>query len=915
VIDCNKSAEELSGFKRSELIGKSFADTSFIPKEYLYSVIKDYDTLIRTGILEPREIQLFTRDYNRVWVSFQASTFQIENEKIIQVLIEKIEERKNAEETIKHSEAKYHSLFENTPIALTIQDYSEIKNHVYYLQSLGVTNFEKFFDENPEEALNLISKAKIVDLNKKTLEIYNAKNKEEYYRRMEKMSHNVSDGQLEDVLRYNKMELLSLIQGERVFESEVKSKKFTGEPIHLYAKTSIVPEYEDKWSNVIISLLDITDKKFTEEKLRVSEEKYHQLYDTSPDGVILTDINGNIIECNSAIESITGYSSQELIGKNFVDLDLYLEDALEQLQIGYKDLLGDSRIDAIEFPIETKEGDFKYLQINSNLLTMQNKTYILTVIHDITRLKEAEKALKESEIKFKDILETSSVGVMEFDVINKKLLYINPKLIEIIGYKKEELNEEIFWQKIIHRNDLAKLIKTNEEAELEFRITDKQGRIKWLAGKRIPHYNQNGEIDSIRVWLDDITEKKMYENLIYELNINFLNFTTDIRKNIDLLLNTCLKLLDGDFLLYVYKTISDEKENYQIITSENKIFNFDYEEFKNLFISILFQEEHDFPQTFLDINEMNYAESDQFIKNHNFKACFGKVIKSQEGFNSAVCIFYKDNPIISGQDKLVMFLICDALEIEQRRWKVQRDLEKQNITLNKINKLKSELFSRTSHELKTPLISIKGFTELLLTLYKSKLDTEVISILREIQGGSKRLEKIINLLLDSTKLEAGQLSLNLKEEDLTFLIKFCVKELQGLAKLRDQTISLNLHDKLDTKFDKERIYEVMSNLLVNAIKYTPSGGKINIESKINKGSYIVSISDNGIGFTEQEKAQVFKQFGKIERYGQGWDIAADGTGLGLYITKKLVELHGGKIWLESEGRNKGSTFYFSIPKL
>ncbi|MFX0007272.1 MAG: PAS domain S-box protein [Candidatus Hermodarchaeota archaeon] len=915
IIDCNKAAEELSGFKRTELVGKSFADKSFISKEYIYSVIKDYESLIKTGILEPREIQLFTRDKVKVWVSFQASTFQIENEKVIQVLIEKIEERKKAEETIKQSEARYHSLFENTPIALTIQDYSEIKNHIYHLQSLGVTNFEKFFDENPDQVLNLISKAKMVDLNKKTLEIYNAKNKEEYFRRIEKMGHNVSEEQLEDVVRYNKMELLSLIQGESVFESEVKSKKFTGEPIHLYAKTSIVPEYEDKWSNVIISLLDITDKKFTEEKLKLSEEKYHQLYNTSPDGVILTDLNGNIIECNSALESITGYFSQELIGKNFIDLDLYLENALEQLRIGYKDLLGDSRIDSVEFPIETKEGDFKWIQINSNLLTMQNETYILSVIHDITRLKEAEKALKESEKKFKDILETSSVGVMELDVFKKKLLYINPKLIEIVGYKKEDINEEIFRQKIIHRNDLAKLAKTNEEAELEFRITDRQGRLKWLAGKRIPHYNNHGEIDSIRVWLDDITEKKMYENLIYELNINFLNFSTDIRKNIDLLLNTCLKLLDGDLLLYFHKTITSDKENYQIITSENKMYNFNSEQFHNLFISIFFQEEHDFPQTFLDINRMKYAESDQFIREHKFKGSFGKVIKSHKGLNSAVCILYKDNPIVSGQDKLVLFLICDALEIEQRRWKVQNDLEKQNITLNKINKLKSELFSRTSHELKTPLISVKGFTELLLTLYKSKLDPEVISILEEIRDGGKRLEKIINLLLDSTKLEAGQLSLNVKDEDLTFLIKFCVKELKGLAKLRNQNITLNLQDNLKTKFDKERIYEVISNLLVNAIKYTPPGGNIVIESKKTDGSYEISVKDNGIGFTDEEKSHVFKQFGKIERYGQGWDIAADGTGLGLYITKKLVELHGGKIWLESEGRNKGTTFYFSIPIL
>jgi len=229
--------------------------------------------------------------------------------------------------------------------------------------------------------------------------------------------------------------------------------------------------------------------------------------------------------------------------------------------------------------------------------------------------------------------------------------------------------------------------------------------------------------------------------------------------------------------------------------------------------------------------------------------------------------------------------------------------------------LKTELFSRTSHELKTPLISIKGFTELLLTLHKAKLDPETISILEEIKDGGKRLEKIINLLLESTKLEAGQLKLNIANEDLTFLINFCVKELKGLAKLRNQSILFDPNKKVEAKFDKERIYEAISNLLLNAVKYTPPGGTISIETYLDDDSYIISVKDNGIGFTEEEKSQVFKQFGKIERYGQGWDVAIEGTGLGLYITKKLVELHGGKIWLESEGRDKGSSFSFSIPKL
>jgi len=547
---------------------------------------------------------------------------------------------------------------------------------------------------------------------------------------------------------------------------------------------------------------------------------------------------------------------------------------------------------------------------------MRAQTYILAVVYEITTQKIAEEALKRSEEKYRDLLESSSIGVLELDIINKNMTYINPKLLEIIGYKSEELNEEIFMNKLIHKKDLAKLLRTNEESELEFRIFDKQGKLKWLSGKRVPHFDENGEVVSIRVWLDDITEKKMYEELIYELNINFLNFTTDIKNNIELLLNTGLKLLNGDLIIYAHKSVSAGQERYQLLTSDNESYFYNSKDFyENLFISELFNEGHDFPQEFYNINNKKYTDSDPFIKKSNFKGCFGKAIKSQDGFDNIICVFYKNNPNISGQDKLVLFLICDAIEIEQRRWQVQQDLEKQNTTLNEINKLKTELFSRTSHELKTPLISIKGFTELLLTLHKSKLDPETISILEEIKDGGKRLEKIINLLLESAKLEAGQLELNIAKEDLTFLINFCVKELKGLTTLRNQSIIFDSNNKLEANFDKERVYEVISNLLLNAVKYTPPGGTISIQVHIEDDSYIISIKDNGIGFTEEDKSQAFKQFGKIERYGQGWDVAIEGTGLGLYITKKLVELHGGKIWLESEGRNKGSTFSFSIPKI
>jgi signal transduction histidine kinase len=141
-----------------------------------------------------------------------------------------------------------------------------------------------------------------------------------------------------------------------------------------------------------------------------------------------------------------------------------------------------------------------------------------------------------------------------------------------------------------------------------------------------------------------------------------------------------------------------------------------------------------------------------------------------------------------------------------------------------------------------------------------------------------------------------------------------VKEVESLAALRGQTIFVDIEDKITTHFDKERLYDVIINLLSNAIKNTPPEGEITIFTEQKDNSIVVSVKDSGVGITEEEKKKLFKKFGKIERYGQSWDINIEGTGLGLYIAKKIVRLHGGNIWVQSEGRNKGSTFSFSIPK-
>jgi len=234
--------------------------------------------------------------------------------------------------------------------------------------------------------------------------------------------------------------------------------------------------------------------------------------------------------------------------------------------------------------------------------------------------------------------------------------------------------------------------------------------------------------------------------------------------------------------------------------------------------------------------------------------------------------------------------------------------------LKEVSRLKSEFLRRASHELKTPLISVKGFSQLILSSHEDKLDPSIVSKLREINAGCERLENIINNLLKSSRLETPELRPSKKMEELSFLINFCVLELELMAVRRKHSIELDLHDPLYVNIEKEDIHDVLSNLLSNAIKYTPPRGKIEITTELKEDFVVVSVKDNGIGFTVDQKKKIFQQFGKIERYGQGLDLEIDGTGLGLFISKKIVESHGGEIWMESEGKNMGSTFYFSLPK-
>ncbi|TFG03536.1 MAG: PAS domain S-box protein [Promethearchaeota archaeon] len=895
------------------LIGKSIF--KLISSEYEKKVEKvlKQNTLIGNG---DEELQLKTSKASPIWCQITIKSFKNENdEERLFLILRDITKTKKLEEELRFNEERFKKITETIPEIrfwklFNPKRYEEALQSSYEMLELVMENIPQYIywkdldlnylgcNDNYANLIGIEHPENIINKSDKDLLIDEFQISFNHEKEKEVIDTKTS--------KFRNIEYWTLKSGEKI-----------------WVNTNRIPlnDSDGKVVGVLITFDDITERKKAEEDLLRQHDRLERIMETNPAGIISVDNEGNIIYANSQAEKVLQFPKDELIKeKIFTTLFKFVDSKGNPIP---KEKLPFQIISKTKKPLfnlhlylELPNKNLILLSINGTPLIGKDGKIenIIFTVDDVTERELAKQRIKESEEKYRDLLETSSVGIIEINVKNEKVSYLNPKLLELVGYETKKSIYTKLIEDIIHPDDVKKLFRSSEEKELEFRIISKDGKLKWLKGKKSNQYNEKDEIVSFRLWLEDVTEKKMYEELIYELNINFLNFTTNIQTNIQLLLKTCLKLLNGDLAIYVNKYHHEDEQLNWIITTKDDVITMPEEEFKEkLFVNELFNEKHDFPQIFNDIDKLEYAKTDKYVKENNIKHAYGKLIMSGTDLNECLCIMYKEYPNITNQNQLVLFLICDAIEIEQKRWQVQQHLEEQNRTLSEINKLKTDLFSRTSHELKTPLISIKGFTELLLNLHYQKLDKEIVSILEEIQKGSKRLEDYINAIVESSKLEQGLLKLNLAEENLTFLINYCVRQLEGAAELRKQKVIVDVKQDMITLLDKERIYEVLSNLLINAIKYTPVGGQITISSSKNDNFYIVSIKDNGIGLTKEEKEQIFKQFGKIERYGQGWDVGIEGTGLGLYICKEIVELHEGEIWVESEGRNKGSTFSFSIP--
>ncbi len=241
-----------------------------------------------------------------------------------------------------------------------------------------------------------------------------------------------------------------------------------------------------------------------------------------------------------------------------------------------------------------------------------------------------------------------------------------------------------------------------------------------------------------------------------------------------------------------------------------------------------------------------------------------------------------------------------------------RELEEANKKLKELDQLKSDFISIVSHELRTPLTSIKAFAELIIMKPGMAMDRQQ-KLLGVINSETDRLARLINDILDLTKIEAGKLSWHITELSVDEVIKNSVANMQSLADNKSILVSIQMEPRLPAfSGDRDRLVQVLTNVLSNSIKFTPQGGRIEVAARFvqtPRPQIVVSVADTGVGIPEEDLELIFEKF---QRSGDVLTNNTEGTGLGLTISRQIVEYHGGRIWVESTV-GKGSTFTFTLP--
>jgi PAS domain S-box-containing protein len=675
---------------------------------------------------------------------------------------------------------------------------------------------------------------------------------------------------------------------------------------------------------------DVTKRKRADEALKASEEKYRLLFENANESIVVAQ-DGKIKFLNPKFLKVMGYSETELVSKPFVefihpdDKELVVNNYLRRINDEYATKL-------YNFRIINKNGNTKWLEISAVLITWEGKPATLNFLTDITDRKLAGEALKESEAKYRLLVEGQTDLVVKVDT-DGRFLFVSPTYCRTFGKTEEELLGKRFMP-LVNEEDQEKTAKEMEKlyrppyiCYIEQEAKTKDGW-RWLAWNDKAVLDENGTIKAIIGIGRDITERKRAEEAL---------------RNKDILLGgvavaTNILLTETDLNYAINQTL----ELLGAAIGADRVYIFEIREFKTDKYSAIrrFEWVRDNVASSMDNPHLSNSPRYQVINRWIEKLSAGHPIKGsvREAPASERIILEPLNiksflavPIrIDGQfwgfvgfDNCHSERIWTGIEVSilqasaasiggaLARKRVEDDIRMAKESAESAAKAKSEFLANMSHEIRTPLNAVVGLTGLLMT---TNLTQEQYNYVETIRSSGDSLLSIINNILDFSKIDSGKMDLESQPFDLRSCIENSVDIIATKASLKRlvMTYSIDSITPETVMGDPTRLSQILANLLYNAVKFTERGEiKILVSSRKLKGScheIHFAIKDTGIGIPEDKMDRLFQSFTQVDssttrKYG--------GTGLGLAISRRLVELMGGEIWVESEV-GTGSTFHFKI---
>ncbi|HSE74907.1 MAG TPA: PAS domain-containing protein [Dongiaceae bacterium] len=681
------------------------------------------------------------------------------------------------------------------------------------------------------------------------------------------------------------------------YEMEYRVKRRVDDVRRIFTKAAVERTVDGTAARLRGIAQDVTELRAVEANLRASQERLNLALEGT--GVSLWDwtiATGEFNFDRRAMERM-GYRVDELDSTIRVwDSLVHSDDRAAVISASDRYLAGRSDLFQAIYRIRTKSGDWRWILSRGRAVERlaDGRPRRLSGTHlDITDFKQIELALRRSDQRFRALAESSRAVPWEADIATYRITYVGSQIEAVVGFSATDWVEKDLWPERLHPDDRDRVLR--EEAEysragidhnLEYRLIAADGRIVWIRDLISVIVSDDGQARLYGAMVD-ITEEKQIEQALRDSEARYRQAervaglihwssvanATDGQQEPKLTLSDTAAAFFGLAKESLPETISGFVE--QVVHPDDR------EKLRRAIAKLILEGAEEFTL------EYRIQRSDGSVA---VVSEIGRRFLTDEGrFQSAFGTI---------QD------ITERKQAEDALRRAQMDAEI-------ANRAKSQFLANVSHELRTPLNAIIGFSEIMNGEMMGPLGSSTYKeYASDIHESGRHLLAIINDILDLSRVEAGQVTLNESAIEIEKLLGACLILVRGRANEGGLTLSVEATPATPEVLGDERLLkQALLNLLSNAIKFTPRGGAIRIATRVSRIGLEIAVSDSGIGMNESELAKVAKPFVQLEN----WLVRKyEGTGLGLSIAKAFCELHGGRLEIVS-APGKGTTATIHLP--